>query len=47
MQDEYGETALAAACIYGHVATAALLIEKKANVNFQNKVKSTVANNFM
>ena len=43
MQDEYGETALIAACGQGHVTIAALLIEKGALVNYQNKVRSTIA----
>ena len=39
MQDEWGKTALARACIGDHVATAALLIENGANVEYQDKVK--------
>ena len=39
MQNEYGETALIVACGEGHVATAALLIEKGATVDYQNKVR--------
>ena len=38
MQDEYGDTALLAACGAGHVMVAAVLIEKGALVNYQNKV---------
>jgi ankyrin repeat protein len=38
MQEEYGETALFGACAAGHVTVAALLIEKGAIVNHQNKV---------
>ena len=43
MQNEYGETALIAACGQGHVTIAALLIEKGALVNYLSKVRSTVA----
>ena len=43
MQNEYGDTALLQACGEGHVMIAALLIENGALVNYQNKVKSTVA----
>ena len=39
MQDEWGNCALTAAIIGGHVTTATLLIEKGANVEYQNKVK--------
>ena len=38
MQNEYGTTALIAACGEGHVMVAAVLIEKGALVNYQNKV---------
>ena len=38
MQDEYGDTALIGACVAGHVTVAAVLIEKGALVNYQNKV---------
>ena len=39
MQNEYGSTPLMIACTAGQVTTAALLIEKGANVNYINKVK--------
>ena len=39
MQNEYGNTALLGACGEGHVTTAALLIEKGATVDYQNKVR--------
>ena len=38
MQDEFGDTALIEACDGGHVAVAALLIDKGARVNYKNKV---------
>ena len=38
MQDDYGDTALIPACGAGHVMVAAVLIEKGALVNYQNKV---------
>ena len=38
MQDEYGEAALIGACAAGHVMVAAVLIEKGALVNYQNRV---------
>ena len=38
-QDKYGETALILACMFGHKAVAELLIQKGANVNYQDKVK--------
>ena len=38
MQNEYGDTALLGACGEGHVMVAAVLIEKGALVNYQNKV---------
>ena len=39
IQDDLGETALIRACIKGHVATADLLINRGANVNYLNKVR--------
>ena len=39
LQDEWGCTPLAAACIEGHVTTAALLIEKKAFIGYIMKVR--------
>ena len=39
MQDKYGHTALIGACSAGHVTTAALLIEKGATMDYQNKVR--------
>ena len=38
LQDQWGETALMGACIKEQVSTAALLIEKGANVNYITKV---------
>ena len=38
MQNEYGTTALIPACGEGHVMVAAVLIEKGALVNYQNRV---------
>ena len=38
MQDEFGDTALIEACDGGHMAVAALLIDKGARVNYKNKV---------
>lgn len=38
MQDDFGDTALIEACDGGYVATAALLIDKGARVNYKNKV---------
>ena len=38
MQDEYGDTALMAACREGLVMVAAVLIEKGALVNYKDKV---------
>ena len=42
MQDEYGDTALMGACKQGHVTIAALLIEKGATVDYQNKVRLSI-----
>ena len=42
LQEEWGSTPLTAACIGGHVTTAALLIEKKASVSYINKVRYIV-----
>ena len=39
-QDKHGHTSLMAACDKGFVTTAALLIEKGAVINYQNKVTS-------
>ena len=39
MQDEYGETALFAACSQGHYDPAALLIDHGADVNYLSKVR--------
>ena len=39
IQDEWGSTALIIACIEGHVATATVLINKGATVNYLNKVR--------
>ena len=39
MQDEYGETALHAASVKGHVDVARYLVEKGAVVNSLNKVR--------
>ena len=41
MQDEYGETALFAACQEGHYDPAALLIDRGADVNYLSKVRSS------
>ena len=41
MQNEYGSTPLMIACTAGQVTTAALLIEKGANINYINKVRPT------
>ena len=38
MQDEDGDTALIEACDGSHEATAALLIDKGARVDYKNKV---------
>ena len=42
LQEEWGDTPLTAACIRGHVTTAALLIEKKASVGYISKVRYIV-----
>ena len=39
IQNEFGETALFAACGEGHLDTAAILIKHGAMVNFLNKVR--------
>ena len=39
VQNEWGSTPLTGACIGGNVTTAALLIEKGAQVNYINKVR--------
>ena len=39
MQNTYGETPLFAACAHGHKATAALLVESGAAINYQHKVR--------
>ena len=39
MQDEYGDTALFAACDEGHYDPAALLINHGADVNYLSKVR--------
>ena len=44
MQNQWGDTALIEACGEGYVMIAALLIKKRAMVNYQNKVKSTKVN---
>ena len=38
IQDEWGNTALMRACIEGHMATADLLLNKGATVNYLNEV---------
>ena len=43
IQDEWGSTALIRACGEGQLATADLLINKGANVNYLNKVRLIVA----
>ena len=40
MQDEFGDTPLVEACDGGHVAIAALLIDKGAVIDYKNKVAS-------
>ena len=39
IQDEWGSTPLIRACIQGDLTTATLLIEKGANIEYQNKVR--------
>ena len=39
MQNEYGATALFAACSQGHYDLAALLIDHRADVNYLSKVR--------
>ena len=40
MQDDFGSTALGAACINGHVDIALLLIERGAVIDYQDKVRA-------
>ena len=39
MQNEYGDTALFGACRGGHVETARVLLDHRANVDLQNNVR--------
>ena len=39
MQNEYGDTALFAACGQGHYDPAALLVDHRADVNYLSKVR--------
>ena len=39
MQNEYGDTALFAACGQGHYDPATLLIDHRADVNYLSKVR--------
>ena len=39
MQDKFGETALIAASLSGHLSTAALLLDHGADANKQRKVR--------
>ena len=38
LQDEHGDTPLMEACDGGHIATAILLIDKGASIDYKNKV---------
>ena len=42
MQDEFGETALHAASIEGHVEVMTILVQRGANVNSLNKVCKSI-----
>ena len=42
IQDEDGDTPLIMACRYGHVETARVLLEHRANVDQQNNVSSVI-----
>ena len=42
MQDEYSNTPLIVACTEGHVETARVLVEHRANVDQQNNVSSII-----
>ena len=42
MQDEDGNTPLIRACLGGHVETARVLVEHRANVDQQNNVSSRI-----
>ena len=39
-QDEYGNTALSVACQEGHAETVRMLLEKGANIDYQDKVRT-------
>ena len=39
MQNEFGDTALMAASKRGHIECATVLLEHRANANYQNKVR--------
>ena len=42
VQDNFGETALAAAVNKGHLRVAKILVKNGANVNFRNKVRALI-----
>ena len=39
-QDDDGNTALSVACQKGHAETARVLLEKEANIDYQDKVRT-------
>ena len=39
-QDDDGDTALIVACEEGHAETARVLMEKEANIDYQDKVRT-------